>query len=750
MLVLALASGMKGLSLTNDYNIYFGKTNPQLIEYEALLNSYSKNDNIMIAIGARDGSVFDRETLAVIEDITLEAWQTPFSRRVDSLTNMQYTFADEDDLLVRALVLDAHLMSAAEIDKVKNIALNEPLLKGSLVSLDGAAAGINIILQMPGEDPIGEIPQAVEYVREKVSEYRERYPELEFHLVGQAVLAMAFPETSRADIKGLYPLMFILVLALLLVLLRSVAVCLLTLLIIILSSVAGMGVFGWFDMKLAPIATAVPVMIMSLAIANCVHITIAYFSQLSFGQTPAAAMRSSLALNFKPILLANITTAIGFLTLNTSHSPPFQLLGNMVALGVMCSAMLSLFFYPTLLMFFVRRRTLISDDEQQQQTSMQRRFSLLGEFIVQRYKFFLAITVVTSITSVALMLQNELNETTLNYFDERMEFRQDIDWVNENLTGVMYAHFSVGSGSSNNIVDPEYLANLDDFATWLRKHPDVRSVRSLSDIYKRLNKNMHGDSNEYFRVPDDRLEASQYLLLYELSLPFGLDLRSMINIDKSASKVSVNLRKMSSREMLAFESETLLWMHENLPEPMWARASSTNVVFAHISKRNVNSLIGGIGVGILLISLIIMFVLRSVKFGFVSLVANALPFFIAFGLWSLFVGNIGLGVAVVVGMALGVVVDDTVHFLMKYQANLKHGMSNHDALVDVFRRVGIALTITTVCLVAGFMVLSQSYLSLNKNMGMMTALTIAIALIIDFIFLPALLKVLGPKKAQAL
>ncbi len=735
-----MAMGIKGLSLTNDYHIYFGESNPQLQEYETLLDTYSKNDNVLIAVGAKEGTVFTRETLSVIEALTRDAWRVPYSRRIDSLTNMQYTFVEGDDLQVRDLVLDAEKMSTEALAEVKDIALKDPLLAGALVSANGRVTGINVILQMPGRDSIGEIPEAVGYIRNLVAGYEEKYPQLEFHLAGQSMLAMAFPETSRADMKSLYPMMLLLILAMLTLLLRSVVASLLTFIVISFSALAGMGFFGWFEPQLAPIATCIPVMILSLAIANCVHITVAFFQNLrSYGGDKRQAMDESLKINVKPILLANVTTAIGFLTLNASDSPPFQLLGNMVAMGVMVSALLALFFYPPLLLTFTRYRAFAASATDDSSTGSWRWIEKLSGYVIGNFRILVISTLIISVITLALSTKNQLNETTLNYFDIRTTFRQDTDWVNENLTGVMYTHFSVGSASADSIVDPEYLVHLDRFTGWLRSQPDVRSVRSFTDIIKRLNQNMHGNDLDFYRIPQDRTQASQYLLLYELSLPFGLDLRSMVNIDKSATKVSANLRKMSAKELLAFENQVNEWMRENLPQYMWTSATSSNIVFAHINKRNVDSLMGGIALGVLIISIILMASLRSITLGIVSFVVNALPFFIAFGIWGAAVGEIGLGVSVVVGMALGIVVDDTVHFLLKYKQSLGDGVDAEGAVSTVFRKVGRAMIITTVCLVCGFMVLSGSYLSLNVEMGIMTALTIGIALAVDLLFLPALL-----------
>jgi hypothetical protein len=169
-------------------------------------------------------------------------------------------------------------------------------------------------------------------------------------------------------------------------------------------------------------------------------------------------------------------------------------------------------------------------------------------------------------------------------------------------------------------------------------------------------------------------------------------------------------------------------------------------MFAHIGKPNVNSMLVGTSVALVLISFILMFALRSLRIGLISLAPNLIPAGMAFGLWGIAVGQVGMSLSVVAGMTLGIVVDDTVHFLSKYlRACREKHLDEQAAVRYAFTTVGTALWVTSMVLVAGFIVLAQSNFALNSDMGAMAAITIAIALVMDFLFLPPLLMKLEKK-----
>ena len=225
-----------------------------------------------------------------------------------------------------------------------------------------------------------------------------------------------------------------------------------------------------------------------------------------------------------------------------------------------------------------------------------------------------------------------------------------------------------------------------------------------------------------------------------MSLPYGLDLNNQINVAKSATRVVVTVKSLTTVQLRAFAARTHAWLRDNALEPMYAEATGTAIMFAYISQRNIISMLFGTTAALVLISLTLVVALRSFKLGLVSMVPNLAPAVVTFGTWSLFVGEVGLASSVVTATSLGLIVDATVHFLSKYiRARREHGDSPEDAVRYAFHTVGTALWVTTAIVVLGFSVLALSDFTVNASMGLMTAFAVASALIIDFVMLPPLL-----------
>ena len=257
-------------------------------------------------------------------------------------------------------------------------------------------------------------------------------------------------------------------------------------------------------------------------------------------------------------------------------------------------------------------------------------------------------------------------------------------------------------------------------------------------MYKRLNRDLNSGDPAYYTVPESKELAAQYLLLYELSLPFGLDLNNQLDINKGSTQVIVTIDDMTTNELRAWISEAETYLATELDIVL--TAVGPTVMFAYISERNIKSMLSGTLIAVFLISGVILIALRNVRLGLLSLVPNLLPAGLAFGLWGLMVGQVNMAVAVVAGMALGVVVDDCVHFLSKYQiARKEQKLKAEHAVIFAFGSVGTALVVTTVILVAGFLVLAQSSFGVNSYMAMLTAIALLLALIADLTLLPALL-----------
>ncbi|MEM7466248.1 MAG: MMPL family transporter [Pseudomonadota bacterium] len=342
--------------------------------------------------------------------------------------------------------------------------------------------------------------------------------------------------------------------------------------------------------------------------------------------------------------------------------------------------------------------------------------------------------------AVANLPRNEINDIFLHYFEPSLDFRNDTDFLVDNLNGIDFINYSIHAGESGGISEPEFLADVEKFANWMKSQPETTHVDSIVHVMKRLNKSMHEEDSAYYRLPTERDLAAQYLLLYEMSLPYGLDLNNQINVDKSQTKVGVTTAVLSSQDMIDFNARALAWARANLGAIKEIESAGVSLMFAYIGQRNNYSMLGGTALALVLISAIMMIALRSVRIGMISLLPNLAPAAVAFGIWGIFVGEVGLSLSIVAGMTFGIVVDDSVHFLSKYlRARRENSLSPSDAVRYAFDTVGRALMVTTIVLILGFTVVATSNFAINGDMGLMTTLIIAIALITVFLMLPPLL-----------
>ncbi|MCG7871133.1 MAG: MMPL family transporter [Candidatus Thiodiazotropha lotti] len=735
---LMMGSGVQHLRFNNDYRMFFSEENPQLKAFEMLQNTYTKNDNVLFVIEPQDGEVFTRETLIAVSELTKEAWQVPYSIRVDSITNFQHTYAEGDDLIVEDLVLNPASLSDEELATKQQIATNDPLLRNRLISPSAHTTGVNVTVQLPGKK-LTEVPEVAAKVKEMAKNLEASYPDIKVHLTGMVVMNNAFPTASQDDMKSLYPIMFGAVILVLVLMLRSIPGTISTLIIILLMIIATMGLTGWLGIKMSPPTTTVPIVIMTLAIADCVHILVNFLHFMREGEAKYQAMMESLRINLQPIFLTTLTTAIGFLSLNFSDAPPFRDLGNMAAMGVVLAFLLSITFLPAMMMLLPVKA--LSGDTMGSLAMVR-----FAEFVIRNKKQLLWGMGILILFLIAQIPNNRLDDRFVEYFDETIDFRQDTDFATDNLTGIYLIEYSLESGETGGISDPDFLRKVDGFAQWYRQQSHVLHVNTITDIMKRLNRNMHGDDDSWYRLPEQRDLSAQYLLLYEFSLPFGLDLNNQINVKKSATRFTVTLESISTQQLLQIEEDAQQWLLENAPE-MRIDGASPSVMFAHIGSRNIIAMLKGTTTALIIISLILVVALRSLRIGGISLIPNLVPMGMAFGLWGLTVGEVGLALSVVSGMTLGIVVDDTVHFLSKYlRARREKNMSGEDAVRYAFSTVGTALWVTSLVLMVGFGILAFSHFQLNAGMGLLTAITLGLALVADFLFLPPLLIYFGGKK----
>ena len=733
IVVCLLATGLTKLTFNPDLETYFPEGHPAVIRYNEIDDMFIPTDNLIIAVHSNEGTLFNGDSLKVIEELTKKSWTIPYSVRVDSLTNYSYVKSVNDDLIVEPFIEEAEKKSIEFFEKRENLVAGEDIIYKSLISEDKKTSVVSIIVDPPGPNKEDQNSELINYILGFIEPIKESNENLDIRLLGNPYLDYISPRIVKAEMPVVMPLMLLLIFLIVFLMIRSYVAVLATFVVILMSLIATFGSIGILGSPLNQMVTTIPILIITLALADCIHLFSIYFQNRVKGISSKESMEKSLEMNIQPLFLTTISTCIGFLCLNFIEVAPLRDFGNAVAIGIGFAFIFTIFFIAPIVSFFEVKTA--------SKVTKQTRFSTsVGSFILKNGN-----KLIFSITSISFLIllcipMNELDENpTQMYAEGFTSFSSDTLWLDEKLSVTFPVNF-LATNKEGQVSDPDFLKILDKFSVWLEEREQVNHVTSLANNMKNLNKSMHGDDPEWKKIPENADLSAQYLFFYEMSLPMGLDLNSSISQDRKSTKISATLKDMSANEFKEFNNEVLGYLQQNNLENMISEPSSFRVIFTYMVEAIVNSLLYGLFIGILLITLIIGLFFRSYLLPALSIFPNILPIGMGFGLWGLFVGDVGFMVAVGMGSTLGVIVDFTVHFLSKYElARKEFKKSVEESVIYSFETVGFALIIMTVVLALGFSVLNLVTFIPIQDFAKFSVICFIGGLIINFLFLPNLL-----------
>jgi len=732
--------GILGFSFTTDYRYFFSDQNPDLQAFNDFQEKFGKSDNILVVIKTSGETVFESSALTMLEEFTKRSWETPHSTRVDSLTNFQHIQVDDNEIIVEPLFENAHLLAPKTIEQKALYSTSESALQGFLISDDQTHTAVFISIETPEDDNGSAQFEAVAFVDALTQEFKREYPNSHFYVTGQLKINRGFMDAALLDATTLIPMMFLLLVVFLWLFLRSFHAMIATMIIVFMSSGIGISLTFALGIPMSAVATSAPLIILTLAVADSVHILVSYDQELKTGLAQKQALFKSLTINLQPVFLTSLTTIIGFLSLNFNESPPVQDMGNMVAIGVAAAFALSLSFLPAYLVLCRPPKVKIIDPALSGD-SPKHWSQLLSNFVKNNSHLcgivFLVLTAVLAWNAS----RNELNDMLFEFLAEKLPVRQDINYVKDNMTGVMSLSYAVSSSEDGGVTQPQYLKTLDAFKIWLQQQPEIKHVNSFSDVIQRINRMLHDNDQAFAVIPDDPAMISQNLLLYEMSLPFGMSLDNQLDFNKQTSHLRMQLDNLKTQQLIELVERAELWLADNAPEGFVATPTGPDYMFARITFRTIQSMAFGTLLALFLISICMMIALKDWRLGLLSFIPNIAPLFMTFGIWALFVGEVGLIASSVAVIGLGLIIDDTVHFLSKYQrARRVLGYHFDQAIEYAFNRVASAILVTSVILITGFAILGQSAFKPNTQMGILTSITIGFALLSTFFLLPAMLR----------
>jgi len=735
ILIAIITSGASFLETPTGYRAFVENDQPNYADILDLEEKYGMIDTLSFVIKPNEGNIFQKDVLKLIKELTEISWQTPHSTRVNSLTNHQYTTVDGDDINISDFVDSVESLDNSDLKELKELALKEKTLVNFILSKSAKVSFINIYLDVPDQEGF---EKPINFAEKQKKLFSEKYPEIFVTVAGSARYSHNFQTTARTDATTMYPGFLILIIFLSYIFLRSALASILSLTIIFLSILPSIGTVGWLGFEVQPPLIMAPIIILTIALAHSIHILSIALTNMSEGMNKEQAMVESMKINFTPVFLTSFTTAVGMAGVNFGKIPAFSEMANTVVIGSGYSFIFAVTLLPALFMILPVK------------SHGSPRFVLgilnsLGK-LIYKFKFYF----ITFIGLASILLANQITNL---YFDDDFDsyFDRVDDWVevknivNDEFGSSFFIFANISSEKTDGITSPGYLEKLDEFAKWLEAQDEVTTVTTVADVIKTLNKNMNGGSEEYYSIPNDKSLNAQYLLLYEFSVPYGMDLKNQMTADKAESRLLIRMNMITSRESILFNEKVNLWNEENLGTFKSRGVVGIPIMMPYVYRENTNGLMRGLLFSFSLIVIVIGLSLRSFRFGLISIVPNIVPFILAYGILAMFTHIVSFSHTVSILISIGLVVDATIHFLTKFKKANTLNLSQEDAIQYCFKYVGYPIIIASVCLFCGFLFLLQSSFMTNFILGGMCALIIIIALFIDLLLLPALLLLFGKK-----
>lgn len=675
--------------------------------------------------------VFNFSTLRAIDDLTTRYNEIDSAISVGSLLNRRFNDGDAKRYDRDYLIPQLGDLTEADLAELREIALADEDLTTSLLAPKGEMT-LAVVKYRANEDEQATRLRIAQSVLEFRDYLRETYPDVQIYVLGNVLFELDGHNAQIKDSTMLMPLVIITSILLLWFCLRSLTYALCLFVIAFLTIGLSVGTFGWANISLNQISTLGPLVVFVIAIADGIHIVSVYAQGLHKGLSKTEAMRESLAINIQPVTLATITTTMGFLSLNYCTSPGIYGFGNIVAVGVLWAFLVTLALLPTLIL-------LLPTNKVPKPLGIRGFVDFIGRLVATRGSLLFWSSTVLIVVTLAMVPLNKVDFNRFSFVDEDSDFHHVITALAEKIGNDQSLAYSIHSGSYYGITEPGFLAEIDKFSLWLEDQPEASFVRSYTDFLRSANRSDHDDDEAFDVLPQDKLQLIDYLVGYQLIQEIEPNLESIFNTDYSAIKLVVGTSNLSNRELLDFNDRIDAWIAANVDPDFEVMHADNSILYARLDRAISVELLTGFSLSFLLITLTLLVGLRSVRYGLLSIMPNLFPATIVFGFWGLFVGELSPYIMMLFSISIGIVVDDSVHVLSKYISARKEGKIPEDAVQYSLDKAGSAITITTLSLAFGTILLVFSNTFYFQNVALLLTPIIVVALLLDLLFLPPLL-----------
>ncbi|ACU90311.1 efflux RND transporter permease subunit [Desulfomicrobium baculatum] len=698
---------------------------PDVAFYQSIKDTFGEDEFFVIAFS--NPELFTPPILRMIAAITQELETIPEVREVQSLANVDYIHGEEEYFEVRPF-LERIPEDAPGLAVLRKQALGNPLYVGNLVSADGETTAL-VVFPTAHEAGDGSFRKRLIEQTETVLAKHEALAG-RFHLAGWTMTNFSLSQYMKSDVAVFIPVTYLFITLTIWLFFRNVRLTLLALANISMCTGATMGLFPLLGITLNNVTTVVPPLVMALALADSVHI-FAHLDKklLDDAPSPAKAMESILHRVITPCFLTSLTTAVGFISLVVSDIPPIKEFGYVASAGMIFEFLFSFLLLPPLMLMCRPDAIYTHQRKDIGMGAFLGRLSTLVQTHARPITIFIAFLTLGALWAASTI---RVETNLLEYFKPSSPLRQELSYIEPRLSGVGTVDISVKAGERDALRDPDKLAVIDRLQTFALTLPGVDRTMSFVDFLKDMNMSFHNEDPDFYVIPVSRELVSQYLLLYDSD-----DMDEFITPEYDQARILIRISEHSSAGQAELIDSLRAFIDQHEHDGLQIRVTGRAVQDVNTIDALVQGQVESLALAAAVITFIMFLALRSLVTGALSLIPNAFPIILNFGIMGLLGIPLNTSTALISVVALGIAVDDTIHFLTEYNRKRAENLPMREALQQSILEKGTAITASSLILVIGFGVLLFSSFVPTMSFGGLSAVIMITALIGDLIVLPA-------------
>ncbi len=722
------------LKFTFDFEQFFPQGDPDLEFFLEFREKFEPDDNFMFVAVRREQGIFEQQFLDNLHDLTLQCRDLESVNRSVSITTTKFPIKLPIGGFTAVNAVNRSKPEGYARDSIRLV--EDERLAGKLISKDGKTAvvfmkTVDKIQQEPAEKLIADLDALM-----------ANYNFESYHYLGRANFQKEIVRMQKRELIVSAVVSGILVMLIMFLIFRRPASILISLVSIGLGMLLFMGLLAATGRELNAMSALYPVLMIIVGTSDVVHIMSKYIDELGRGKSREAAITVTIKEIGLATLYTSLTTAIGFATLMTSRVPPIKDFGLNAAVGVMVAYVTVLFFTTALLTYFDREQLIATKSNIFKWDKWMNNFYLFTKTYPRQIMWGGAGLLVFCLLGISMISTNYQLTSNMPMGEKITE---DFAFFEKEFSG--FRPFEVAISITNDTLeanDYEIVKEIDKLENHLRSYPAIQSPTSITMIYKSLNQASSGNRKAYYKMPESKAKFMQYRKLAER---FPASANVLVSKDKKHTRIAGSVLDIGADNIgLISDSIDHFIATEIDPTLISCKQTGTGVIIDKNSQYVRNSIIRGLGMAILIVSLLMALLFRNFKMVFISLVPNVLPLLLAGAILGYLGIQLEAGISIVFAVIFGIAVDDTIHFLSKYRISRSKGMDMETALHITFVETGKAICLTTVILFFGFLVMLFSIHPPSITVGLLISATLISAVFGDLLFIPVLIRWLMPEE----